>query len=59
MPHILTDYLFQTAQKFNAFRDCRVEGSNQQNARLLLCELTARVIQQGLSLLGIPTLEKM
>ena len=59
-PHILTDYLFQTAQKFNAFfRDCRVEGTAEQNSRLLLCELSARVIQQGLQLLGIQTLEKM
>ena len=39
--------------------DCRVEGTAEQNSRLLLCELSARVIQQDLQLLGIQTLEKM
>ncbi len=59
-PNRLTDYLFTLAEKFNAFfRDCRVEGSEQQESRLLLCELTARTLQQGLSILGISTVEKM
>lgn len=59
-PHRLTDYLYVLAEKFNAFfRDCRVEGSPQQNERLLLCEATARVLKQGLNILGVPTVEKM
>lgn len=59
-PNHLTDYLFQLAQKFNAFfRDCRVEGDAAQNARLLLCELAGRVIHAGLMLLGIHTLNRM
>ena len=60
MPHYLTDYLFATAQKFNAFfRDCRVSGSDQENSRVLLCELTANVLKLGLNLLGIQTLDRM
>lgn len=60
LPNRLTDYLFTLAEKFNAFfRDCRVEGSQEQNSRLLLCEATARTLHKGLDLLGIKTLEKM
>lgn len=60
LPNRLTDYLYGLAEKFNAFfRDCRVEGSPQQSSRLLLCELTARVMKQGLHILGVHTVEKM
>lgn len=60
LPNRLTDYLYNLADKFNAFfRDCRVEGSPQQNPRLLLCEVTAMVMKQGLDILGVPTVEKM
>lgn len=60
LPNRLTDYLYTLAEKFNAFfRDCRVEGTPEQNSRLLLCEATARTLKAGLELLGIETLEKM
>lgn len=60
LPHHLTDYLYQLANQFNAFfRDCRVEGSPQQNSRLLLCYLTTTILQQGLSLLGLRLVERM
>lgn len=60
LPNQLTDYLYTLAEKFNAFfRDCRVEGSLQQNSRLLLCEATARVMKQGLEILGLKTVTKM
>lgn len=60
LPNRLTDYLYSLAEKFNAFfRDCRVEGSPQQNERLLLCEATARVLKQGLDILGVQTVERM
>ncbi|MFZ0566353.1 MAG: arginine--tRNA ligase [Chlamydiales bacterium] len=59
-PHYLTDYLYALAQKFNTFfRDCRVEGSMEQNRRLLLCEVTARTMETGLHILGLQTTEKM
>jgi arginyl-tRNA synthetase len=60
LPNRLTDYLYNLAEKFNAFfRDCRVEGSPEEKSRLLLCELTARVLARGLSILGIETVQKM
>jgi arginyl-tRNA synthetase len=60
LPNRLTDYLYILAEKFNAFfRDCRVEGSPQQNERLLLCEATAKVLKEGLTILGVPTVDKM
>ena len=60
LPNRLTDYLYGLAEKFNAFyRDCPVEGSPEQNSRLLLCEVVARTMKQGLNLLGVNTVEKM
>lgn len=60
LPNRLTDYLYVLAEKFNAFfRDCRVEGTPQQNSRLLLCEAVARTMKQGLSILGVQTVDKM
>ncbi len=60
LPNQLTDYLYQLAQKFNAFfRDCRVEGSPEQNRRLLLCEAVERVMKQGLDILGLKTVDRM
>jgi len=60
LPHRLTEYLYTLAEKFNAFfRDCRVEGSEQQHSRLLLCECVARTLKQGLYLLGVNVVEKM
>lgn len=59
-PHVLTDYLFELAQKFNGFfRDCRVEGSKEEESRLLLCEATARVLRLGLEILGLKVVEKL
>lgn len=60
LPNRLTDYLYGLAEKFNAFfRDCRVEGTPQQNSRLLLCEAVARTMKQGLEILGVKTVERM
>ncbi len=60
LPNRLTDYLYELAEKFNAFfRDCRVEGSAEEGSRLVLCELTSRVLKQGLNLLGLETVERM
>jgi len=60
LPNRLTDYLFELAEKFNAFfRDCRVEGTPEEGSRLVLCELTSRVLKQGLEILGLETVERM
>lgn len=60
LPNRLTDYLYGLADKFNAFfRDCRVEGTPEQDSRLLLCEVVAETMKQGLHLLGVETVERM
>jgi arginyl-tRNA synthetase len=60
LPNRLTDYLYELAEKFNAFfRDCRVEGSPEEGSRLLLCELTAKVLQKGLHICGLQTVDRM
>ncbi|SCA62765.1 Arginine--tRNA ligase [Chlamydiales bacterium SCGC AG-110-M15] len=59
-PNRLTEYLYECAQRFNAFfRDCRVEGTAEQNERLLLCEAVARVMKQGLEILGLKPVSRM
>jgi len=62
-PNILTQYLFETANAFSTFYEkCIVlkePDSAVRDSRLLLCDLTARVVQQGLSLLGIKSCEQM
>ena len=60
LPNRLCEYLFNLAEKFNVFfRDCRVEGVSEQNARLHLCDLTAHLLKTGMNLLGLQTIEKM
>lgn len=60
LPNRLTEYLYGLAEKFNRFfHDCRVEGTPEQDARLLLCEATAKVLKQGLEILGVQTVERM
>ncbi len=62
-PNVLTDYLFATAQTFSVFfQECpvlRAPDEEIRTSRLLLCDLTARVISTGLDLLGIKTCEQM
>lgn len=58
--HRLCDYLYELAEKFHAFfRDCRVEGTKEALSRLALCELTAKILKQGLLLLGLKTVDRM
>lgn len=60
LPHRLSEYLYHLAEKFNAFfRDCRVEGSAEEHSRLVLCELTARILSQGLEILGLKTVDRL
>lgn len=60
LPNRLTDYLFNLAEKFNAFfRDCRVEGSAEMGSRLLLAEAAGKVLKQGFNILGLTPVEKM
>jgi arginyl-tRNA synthetase len=61
-PNILANYLFELANSFHAFYEaCPVLKSDEpvRGSRLALSELTGRVLQQGLDLLGIKVPEKM
>ncbi|MBG6103310.1 arginyl-tRNA synthetase [Micromonospora vinacea] len=60
--HQLAGYLHRLATAFNAFYErCPVLRAPDElrESRLLLAELTARTLRQGLHLLGIRTLERM
>lgn len=61
-PHHLCTYLYDLATAFNGFyENCPVlhsEGSTRES-RLALCSATARAMDKGLELLGIPRLQQM
>lgn len=62
LPNRLCQYLFELSQKYNQFYDqCPVLKSEEplRTSRLVLCDLTARTLKLGLSLLGIQVLERM
>ncbi len=62
-PNQLTAWLFDTADRFSAFYNaCSVQAAESDDirtSRLLLCDLMARGLKTGLSLLGIQTAEVM
>jgi len=61
-PSKLCTYLFDLATAFTGFYEaCRVLVDDEavRSSRLGLCDLTARVLEQGLSLLGIEAPEQM
>ena len=61
-PHLLTNYLFDLAQSFSGFYTiCPVlkAAGGVRTSRLLLCYQTARILEHGLGLLGIETIEQM
>ncbi|MBI5386929.1 MAG: arginine--tRNA ligase [Verrucomicrobia bacterium] len=61
-PNFLCNYLYELAGHFTCFyENCPVLKAEepQRGSRLALCELTARVLKQGLEALGIETLEQM
>lgn len=61
-PNVLANYLFELANGFHAFYEaCPVLKSEEpaRSSRLALCDLTSRVLQRGLDLLGIKVPERM
>jgi arginyl-tRNA synthetase len=62
-PHRMCTYLFELAQAYTAFFEgcpvLRADTPQLRHSRLVLCELTARVLATGLGLLGIETVEQM
>ena len=61
-PNILANYLLDLAKAFHSFFEAcpglKSEGEVRKS-RLVLCELTARVLEKGLGLLGINVPERM
>src|SRR5436190_2918822 len=60
--NILSNYLFELANSFHTFYEaCPVLKSEEpaRSSRLALCDLTGRVLQRGLDLLGIKVPERM
>lgn len=62
-PNLIADYLFETARLFNVFYNSitiiKEENNEIRNARLALCNKTSNVLKEGLSLLGIKTVNRM
>jgi arginyl-tRNA synthetase len=61
-PNFLCNYLFVLAGKFTSFyENCPVLKAEDATraSRLALCDLTVRVLKQGLEALGIETVEQM
>lgn len=62
-PHRLCTYLYDLATSFSSFYEqcpvLKAETENEKNSRLMLCDLTARVMRSGLDLLGIEAPEQM
>lgn len=62
-PHRLCQYLYDLAGAFSSFFDAcpvlQAPDEATRDSRLRLCDLTARVLADGLTVLGIPPLERM
>jgi len=59
-PHHLCSYLQRTASAFTKFYESYpVIDGDDPPSRLALCDISARILEHGLSLLGIRTLKKM
>jgi arginyl-tRNA synthetase len=61
-PNFMCNYLYELAGKFTAFyENCPVlkVDDSLRASRLALCNLTARVLKQGLDVLGIEVVEQM
>ncbi len=61
-PNVLTAWLYELAGWYSSFYDAlpvlKAEGE-ERSSRLALCDLTGRILRQGLELLGIGTVDKM
>jgi arginyl-tRNA synthetase len=61
-PNLLANYLLELARAFHSFFEaCPVlkSGESLRGSRLALCDLTARILETGLGLLGIKCPERM
>ena len=63
-PHVLCAYLYELASLYMTFYEaCPVLkddiSADLRDSRLVLCNLVANTLQQGLGLLGIEVMEQM
>jgi arginyl-tRNA synthetase len=62
-PHKLCGYLFELATSFSQFYEAcpvlKADNDSERSSRLRLCEVTSRVLEHGLQLLGIEAPERM
>lgn len=62
-PNLITDYVYELADAYSTFYEkcpvLKAETEELRISRLKLCDLTARVLRQGLALLGIDVVERM
>lgn len=60
MPHRIAEYLYHLAETFNEFfRDCRVEGVEEESSRISLLQKTLKAFEWCFKILGLNTLERM
>lgn len=59
-PSVVAEYILMIARKYNEFySQNRIIGQKEEVFRLFLTQTTASVIETGLNLLGVETVEKM
>jgi len=60
MPHVLCIYLYELAQIFNRFyENSKIVGDSREKMRIKLVEAYVAVLGNGLTVLGVPTPERM
>jgi arginyl-tRNA synthetase len=60
LPHRIAEYLFHLAETFNEFfRDCRVEGVDEEASRVSLLHKTLKAFEACFQILGLKTLMRM
>ena len=59
-PNILTTYLYKLAEKFHLFfHECNVIKSEYKYSRLMLCNITSKILKKGMFLLGLKIIKRM
>jgi len=59
-PNRLVDYIYDLASDFTTFyMECPIVGSDAEESRLMLCEVTRRTLQVTLEILGINPLDRL
>ena len=60
LPNRITEFVYELSQLFSEFyNECKINGSEEENSRLLLAEATAVVMRKCFELLGITPLYRI